>query len=495
MSMASTNDKFKSDLPVLSAIIAIMGAMAIITNAIGVHTVLGAFVAGILVGESPILTRQIEGQLRALTTALFMPVFFGLTGLHTDLSVLADPSIFLLAVGLIVIASVGKFAGAFSGAKVGGFSNAEAIALGCGMNARGSTEVIVASIGLSVGVLDQRLFSVIVAMAVVTTMAMPPTLRWALKRLPVRDDEKNRLELETFEDNSFLSDFERVLLVTNQSPTSDLAARVAGHFAAVRKMPITVLAVTETDGNVDSDEQTTKTNDPAKWVSARVLEVAGGVAKTTSEADDTAQSDIHVSIRKKDGKLEDVLADTAEKGHDMMFVGIEPTAAESGGYSDILSTMIKAFNGTTALVASRGRAPGEDTELRILVPVSGTERSMKSAEFACVIAKASGAAISAVYFQEPGQATSLSRISDTDNIHRSAFQRLDQIADYYGVSIKRVVSQGSSPELAILTHARKGRFNLIVLGVSKRAGAILSYGTVADTLLETADRSFIFIET
>jgi Kef-type K+ transport system membrane component KefB len=115
-----TNDRFKSDLPVLSAIIAIMGAMAIITDLIGVHTVLGAFVAGILVGQSPILTRQIDSQLRALTTALFMPVFFGLTGLETDLSVLADPQILLLAVGLILIASIGKFGGAFAGAKFGG---------------------------------------------------------------------------------------------------------------------------------------------------------------------------------------------------------------------------------------------------------------------------------------------------------------------------------------------------------------------------------------
>jgi Kef-type K+ transport system membrane component KefB len=64
------------------------------------------------------------------------------------------------------------------------------------MNARGSTEVIVATIGLSVGVLDERLFSVIVAMAVVTTMAMPPSLRWALARLPMRSEERERLKQE-----------------------------------------------------------------------------------------------------------------------------------------------------------------------------------------------------------------------------------------------------------------------------------------------------------
>ena len=79
------NDSFVSDVPVITAILVVMGLMALITNAIGVHTVLGAFVAGILVGQSPILTRHIDEQLRGLIVALFMPVFFGLAGLSANL--------------------------------------------------------------------------------------------------------------------------------------------------------------------------------------------------------------------------------------------------------------------------------------------------------------------------------------------------------------------------------------------------------------------------
>src|SRR6516225_7233058 len=71
-----TNDTFVSEVPVVTAILVVMGVMALITHLIGIHTVLGAFVAGILVGESPILTRHIDEQLRGVVTALFMPVFF-----------------------------------------------------------------------------------------------------------------------------------------------------------------------------------------------------------------------------------------------------------------------------------------------------------------------------------------------------------------------------------------------------------------------------------
>jgi Kef-type K+ transport system membrane component KefB len=165
------NDRFISDLPVITAILVITGVMALMTNAIGVHTVLGAFIAGILIGQSPILTRHIDEQLRGLIVALFMPIFFGIAGLTTNLAVLANPNLFFLTLGLIAIASVGKFGGAFLGGRVGGMSWAESVALGCGMNARGSTEVIVATIGLSMGVLNQDLFTTIVAMAVVTTMS------------------------------------------------------------------------------------------------------------------------------------------------------------------------------------------------------------------------------------------------------------------------------------------------------------------------------------
>src|SRR3984893_2565836 len=109
------NDHFESDFPVVTAILVIMGVMALTTHFIGVHTVLAAFVAGVLIGESPILSKHVDEQLRGLILAFFMPVFFGIAGLSADLTVLHDVPLLLLTVGLIAIASFGKFAGAFIG--------------------------------------------------------------------------------------------------------------------------------------------------------------------------------------------------------------------------------------------------------------------------------------------------------------------------------------------------------------------------------------------
>ena len=167
------NDNFRSEFPVITAILVIMGISALITHLLGVRTVLGAFMAGLLVGESPILTDHIQQQLRGMISAFFMPVFFGLSGLSANLTILGDPQLAILTLGLVLIASIGKFSGAFVGSLLGRLSGREGIALGCAMNARGSTEVIVASIGLSMGALTQNLYTMIVTMAVITTMAMP----------------------------------------------------------------------------------------------------------------------------------------------------------------------------------------------------------------------------------------------------------------------------------------------------------------------------------
>ncbi|WP_245470553.1 cation:proton antiporter, partial [Mesorhizobium sp. M2C.T.Ca.TU.002.02.1.1] len=243
-----TNDTFRSEYAVVTVILAIMGVMALITDLIGVHTVLGAFVAGILVGESPILSRHIEGQLRGIITALFMPVFFGVAGLSADLTVLVDPQLALLTVALVVIASIGKFGGAFIGAEVAGMSRAEGIAVGCGMNARGSTEVIVASIGLTMGVLSHNLFTMILTMAVITTLAMPPTLRWALRRLPIGEKEKKRLEREEIDQRGFVANLERLLVVVDEGVVGRFAAYLAGVIGAGK--PTTVL---HSSGEIDAE--------------------------------------------------------------------------------------------------------------------------------------------------------------------------------------------------------------------------------------------------
>jgi Kef-type K+ transport system membrane component KefB len=289
------NDSFVSELPVITVILVVTGVMALITNTIGVHTVLGAFLAGILVGQSPILTRHIDEQLRGLIVALFMPVFFGLAGLTTNVGALAHPNFLLLTIGLIAIASIGKFGGAFLGGRLGGMTWAEALQHERPGLDRGHLCVDRALDGR---VLSQDLFTAIVTMAVVTTMLMPTMLRWALMGLPMRPDEAARLEREELEARGFVSRIERLLVAVDASPSGQFASRLAGLLAGARRIPTTVIHFDYEAGGsrAERDRQALRTKamvaesveageeaDPTK-PRTDTIDVATRVEKPTEEA-------------------------------------------------------------------------------------------------------------------------------------------------------------------------------------------------------------------
>src|SRR5436853_723525 len=379
-----TNDHFRGEAPVVGAILVIMGGFALITQLIGVHTVLGAFVAGILVGESPILTEEIDRQFRGLVAGLFMPVFFGLAGLSADLTVLKDPELALLTLGLIAIASFGKGAGAFVGGWFGGLTMRESTALAMGMNARGSTEVIVASIGLSMGVLSQNLFTMIVAMAVITTTAMPPSLRWALHRLPMRREEKLRLGREEYERNAFVPHLERILLAVDDSANARFASRLAGLLAGSRGMPVTVLDVAANGKKAAEDEPGANFVEPV--VSA--AEEAGAKRPDIPKID--------VIVRKHDVAPAEAIATEAQRGYDLLVVGIEQVTARGGGFHDELSRLVSQFEGSIAVVVARGahrEAPAAPIT-KVLIPVTGNENARRGAEVAITLAHALHAQVS-----------------------------------------------------------------------------------------------------
>lgn len=176
----------------LGVAVAIVVAFSAITHAIGFETVFGALAAGVLIrgAGTDVLTRL--APLRTFVVAVLAPVFFATAGLRMDLSALADPTVLVTALVLLAIAVLGKFAGAFIGAWASGLSRWEAIALGAGMNARGVVEVIVAMVGLRLGVLNTAMYTVIVLIAVATSLMGPPILRRAVGRIELTAEEELR---------------------------------------------------------------------------------------------------------------------------------------------------------------------------------------------------------------------------------------------------------------------------------------------------------------
>ncbi len=166
-----------AETPLLPGMIVMLG-LAALASFIGLAAIIGAFLAGMVVGESS-ERHALETEV-APVAAFFTPFFFGFIGAQVDLTALADLSTVLLLAGITALAVVSKFVGAFIGALREG--RARATLIGWGMIPRGEVGIVVAGLGLSSGAIETQIYSVVVGMAIVTTLIVPPLLPLLVRR-------------------------------------------------------------------------------------------------------------------------------------------------------------------------------------------------------------------------------------------------------------------------------------------------------------------------
>ncbi|MEU4242853.1 cation:proton antiporter [Actinoplanes sp. NPDC026619] len=163
------------------------------TQALGLEPVFGAFVCGVVIGSAARATGVRTSSLRVVVLSFLAPVFFATAGLRIDLRALGRPAVLLAAVLVIAVAVLGKFSGAYLGARLSRLNRWEALALGAGLNARGVIEIVVATVGLRLGILDAAGYTIVVLLAVVTSVMAPPLLRVAMRHVECTREEEMRL--------------------------------------------------------------------------------------------------------------------------------------------------------------------------------------------------------------------------------------------------------------------------------------------------------------
>jgi Kef-type K+ transport system membrane component KefB/nucleotide-binding universal stress UspA family protein len=208
----------------VTLLVALVGAA--VAQAIGLEGVLGAFVAGVVLGRSKFQDTEVFATLEHVTVALFAPVFFARAGLQVDLGVLRDPVVVLWAAIVVAAASGSKLLGAWLGARAARLPAGEGLALGAGLNARGALEIVVATVGLGMGVLNGASYTLVVLMAIATSMLAPLMLRAVARRWEGTPEERARLERERVLGRNLLVRPARVLLPSSGGPNSRLAAAV-----------------------------------------------------------------------------------------------------------------------------------------------------------------------------------------------------------------------------------------------------------------------------
>lgn len=454
------------------------------TEAIGVHAVFGAFVAGILVRQIRRVRTSSLQSLEVFVLSALSPIFFAFAGLKVNLWDLSGWGLPLLVLG---VAIGGKLVGCYIGGRLGRMSHWESLAVGFGMNARGAMGLIVALIGLSLGLLTQEVYSVIVLMAVATSLMAPLLLKWALPHLPMSEEERRRIQ-DAGQVPFLPRASVRILVPTAGGQNAMAAIRVAAPLARLKRGQVVALYVESRDPGEEKK----------RWRLPRRPSLAGtNLAEHLRQAAEVVGGSEGKLLTRQVARPDVARAVLEEAGrdYDLMMIG----AGGNAPLHDPMTQRILRKSPIPVLIVRRSSQPLPATAVRLLVPFDGSVFSRYATEFSFVFAAASDGHVTILHVVDETRLTSSSlpvterRIAQTADPVRTAdleaqLQRaLGPAAARHGARLSIRIVTGGSPAETILAESHSDHHDLLVLGAeNKLVGASLSFGQGTAEILERA---------
>jgi Kef-type K+ transport system membrane component KefB len=455
----------------LSMVMVLALGAAAFTQEMGLEAVLGAFVIGILAGQSRRFKPEASKALETMTTSVLAPVFFATAGLKVDLVRLSDAAVIQVGLIVLAIACLGKFIGCYFGAWLGKLSHWERLALGAGMNARGGMGLIVATVGLGLGVLTREMYSVIVMVAIVTSLMAPPLLRYMLGKIEIGEAEAQRLESEAIAAASFVRAIRRVLLVAEGPAHARLAARMVGQLRQEQPIEVTAIYTNPEGGS-------------ASWWQVFVAR-SWPVRQSVREGLRAVRNELkglrvlgRVKAAIGSNAAEQVLKEAAE-GHDLIAIGVERSHHSDGLlFGRVADRVIQEAPCPTMVLRGPEHANDDKKIRKILAPAIGTEYSKNAVETASVFAVSSNAQLlllNVVPEDDPSTSRSSRPPLRAKEIAVEIVEHQATIARKLGAEVEaRVIDEARvieapSPEDAILNVVKSEGIDLIVLGTSRRS--------------------------
>jgi Kef-type K+ transport system membrane component KefB len=437
-------DRFRGRDLILTLVVVLAFGWGALSQALQLEPVIGAFAIGILFGRLPRLPTDVVHKLEGMALAVFAPIFFAVAGLKVNLSSILEPGLLLVALLVIVVATFGKVAGAYAGARwLSGQEHWSALAYGAGLNARGAVEIIIATIGLSLGILTTEVFSIIVLMAVVTSLMAPSALRYCLARVAPGAEEETRLAREEMLKESFLAGTRRVLVPVRprigQVGTQTIQAVLVARLGESREISTTLLAVAGDQDRVLAG---------AYLNSLRAVFRDQGTRTRIVSSQDPVQT---------------ILAE-AEADYDLLVIGT-PTMSPSQDavFGPVIDDLIK-LSKTPTLVVRGENVPDDWSPTRIVVPANASTSARNAADLAFAIA-GSDAMVTGVHVVTPTRLAGM-----RPGIALDVTADFEIIATRMGQHVQTDVREAEDVETGILDAIEELDADLLVLGTSVRAG-------------------------
>jgi len=447
-----TTEHFKASDSDLVLVIVTTFLCAAATERIGVHPVFGAFVTGIVLHQTPRLRKETVARLESFTFGVLAPVFFGIVGLRVNLWALGGGH--MLGI-VIAVACVGKLVGCSLGAYWGGLRFWEAASIAVAMNARGAMEIVVATIGLSLGILTPQMFSIIVMVAIVTSFLAPVGLRLTMPRVRMTEEEARRI-LASESTGAFDPARVRVLVATGGGDNALAAAPLA--FGLARKSTASVKIV----------HVVAKRSWWRRLVHQRFSGSATEQVEQMRELSGGARAPEIVQVG--GATIAGAICNEAKRGCDVIVLG-------SGDGPAIGGPVVEEVVGKAPCHVAIMKAPVRATEYRrILVPVDGSVASRLAVELALRYAEATKAELAlAVLTERRPQAAAYADLSGTHvpaEVRATSDEELQRISIAFRASdIKsNILHLAFDPRSsAISQEVERGHYDLVVVGAENRA--------------------------
>jgi Kef-type K+ transport system membrane component KefB/nucleotide-binding universal stress UspA family protein len=431
---------------VVAVIFLMILASAALTEWIGIHAMFGAFLLGFVMPKGTDFVRHLGEKLEDFTVVLLLPIFFAYAGLRTRLGLLHDPVLWGQALLVIGVACLGKFGGTAVAARATGTGWREASAMGILMNTRGLMELVILTIGLQLGVINETVFAMMVIMAIVTTFMTTPLLYWVYPArlftpVPVAERAAPRGAFS-------------VLIPVADPRSGGSLLRLAD-----------LLTGPGTEGRAIYAVHLTRPLERDAYRSGVTSEAAG-----TPDLDDDALRPLLAHAKSHGIPVEPISFVTRDAASDIARVARarNPSLVLMGfhkpvfGRSMLGGTVHRVMTGVEADVGVFvDRGFGELR--RLLVPYMGDRHDRLALQLASRLARNAGAAVTMLHVVPPDRAERSAPGAAPGEVARRVFDDPTQ-----PVPVEVRVMEGVSPVEAVLRTA--GDFDLVVVGVSEEWG-------------------------
>jgi Kef-type K+ transport system membrane component KefB/nucleotide-binding universal stress UspA family protein len=434
-----------------SLVVVITFLAAALTQELGLHALLGAFVVGVLLRQAPRANEPLLRSVQTVTMALFAPLFFAEAGMRVDLSQLGGPGALTL-VGLLLVISAGtKILFSTLGARLGGLANWDALLVGVGLNLKGGTDVIVAIVGVELGLLSNRLYTLYAVVAMLTVLVSPVLMTRLERRAPPSPDEARRLAEEEAQRSVYLSGIERVLIPLPTSPAPAMAAEIVTRIGETKQAHHQIFDLTQVPFPAGESAE------PVSFAQA-----AYPVLTELSEA--TPRRKGGAAQQEASGFLE------AARSHGLVILGTRlPQTQPFLSFGSLHDQLLHHMPTDVLLVVSAADSLLPAGPMRVLVPFNGMAHALAALDVAAYVASGSESEIVLLQVVREGTRARLrsaqrQRAGEGEQNTAALAARLAHV----GVSITPRRTSGRDAGECIVRELERAAYHLVVLGTTNR---------------------------